>query len=67
MYKIPSHPALHLMKYSAIRINMGNTMSILVHEEGIATRGKILKRFGLDLIKSDLWFHILNFVSQRNL
>ena len=32
-----------------------------------ATKEQILNKFALDLIKSDLWFHILKLVSQRNL
>ena len=45
----------------------GNPRSIPVYEEGRATRENILKIFVPDSIKSDLWFHILKFVSHRNL
>ena len=34
---------------------------------GRANKGHILNKFALYLIKSDLWFHALNFVYQRNL
>ena len=42
-----------------------NTRSVYV--EGRATKEQILKKFSLDLIKLDLWSHILKFLSQRNL
>ena len=45
----------------------GSPKSISVYAEGRATRGQILKIFGPYFIKSDLWFHILKFVSQINL
>ena len=45
----------------------GNQRSRSAYAEGPATKEHILKKFALDLIKSDLWSHILNFVSQRNL
>ena len=45
----------------------GNQISRLAYAEGRATKEQILRKFALDLIKSDLWSHILKFVSQRNL
>ena len=45
----------------------GNPKLISVYVEEIATIVQILNIFGPDLINSYLWFHILNFVSQRNL
>ena len=45
----------------------GKSKVKIIFAEVRATREEILKRFSLDLIKSDLWFHILKFVSQRNL
>ena len=54
MNKSLSQFKAHLMNSSAIRLHVGNLMSISVYSEGRATRGKILKRFVPDLIKSDL-------------
>ena len=45
----------------------GNQRLISVHAEGRYSRGNIQKRFAPDLIKSDLWFHILKLFSQRSL
>ena len=56
-----------LVNSMAIKIDVDNPNSISVNAEGEATREHILKRFASDLIKLDLWFHILNLVSQRNL
>ena len=55
------------MNLIAIKLHMENARSVSVYAEGRATRGKILKTFVPDLIKSDLWFHILMFISQKNL
>ena len=65
--KRPSQLKAPLMNSSAIRIDMEHPRSISVYEEGRATSIHILKRFVPDLIKSDLWFHILKFASQINL
>ena len=52
---------------TAIKIYVENPRSRSVYVEEIDTREEILKIFAPDLIKSDLWFHILKFVSQINL
>ena len=44
---------------------MENPRSILAYAEGRDTREQILKIFAPYLIKSDLWFHILNFISPK--
>ena len=55
----------HLMNSSAIIINMVNSMSRSVYFKEIYTSRYILKNFGPYLIKLDLWFCILNFVSHK--
>ena len=58
---------VYLMKSIVIKLHGVNQRSRSFYAEGRAIKGQILKNFALDLIKSDLWFHILKFVSQRNL
>ena len=67
MENILSHIKVYLMKSIVIKLHGLNQRSRSVYEERRATKGHILKKFGIYLIKSDLWFHILNSVSQRNL
>ena len=67
MEKILSQLKAKLMNSIVITLHRVNTRSRSVYAEKRATKGQILNKFALDLIKSDLWFHILNFVSQRNL
>ena len=67
MDNILSQIKARLMKSISIKIHVKNSRSRSVYAEVRATRGHILKRFVPDLIKSDLWFHILDYVSQRNL
>ena len=55
-----------LMNSISIKLHVNNPRSRSVYAKVKATRGKILKIFGPNLIKSDLWFHILKFVSQSN-
>ena len=66
MEKSPSYIKDLLINSSTIRLNVGNTRSRSVYAEGRATRVHTLKIFGTDLINSELWFHILKFISQRN-
>ena len=51
----------------AIKLSGENQRSRLAYAGVKATKEQILNKFALDLIKSDLWSHILKFVSQRNL
>ena len=44
-----------------------NPRSISVYAEVRATKGQILKILVPDLIKSEIWFHILIFISRINL
>ena len=67
MDNTPSQLKARSMNSSAIILNVENTRPTSVYQEGISNRGQILKRFVPYLIKSDLWFHILRFVSHRNL
>ena len=67
MENIQSQLKARFMNSRAIIINVENTSSIAVYLEGRTTRGHIMKLFGPYLIKSDLCFHILKLVSQRNL
>ena len=67
MGKILSHLKVSLMNLITIKLPVENTRPRLVYAERRATRKQILKRFNPDLIKADLWFHILKFFSQRNL
>ena len=56
----------HFIKSRDTRIlNMGNPRSRSVYVKGKATSRQISKNFGPDFIKSDMWFHILKFVSQK--
>ena len=54
MENISSQLKARSMNSSAIGIDMENTSSRSVYAEWRATRGQILNRFGLDLIKSNL-------------
>ena len=45
----------------------GKSKIKIIYAEGRDTKEQILKIFAPDFIKSGLWFHILNFVYQRNL
>ena len=67
MEKSLSQLKVYLMKSTVIKLHGVNQRSRSVYAEGRATKGQILNKFALDLIKSDLWFNILKFVSQRNL
>ena len=67
MEKSLSHLKVYLMKSIFIKIHGLNPRSRSVYAEVKSTKEQILKRFAPDLIKSDHWFHILKFVSQRNL
>ena len=65
MDKILSHLNACLINSITIKLHVENPRSISVYAEGRSTREQILKRFAPYLIKSDQWFHILKFVSQR--
>ena len=67
MGKSLSHLKVYLMNSIFIKIHGGNTLSRSVYAEGRATKERILKIFAPDLIKSDLWFHILKLITKRNL
>ena len=67
MYKSVSQLKVYLMNSIIIKLRRVNPRSISVYAEGRTTKGHILKKFTLDCIKSDLWFYILNFVSQINI
>ena len=67
MEKILSQIKVYLMNSIVIKLRGENRRSRLAYAEGRATKEQILRKFALYLIKSDLWSHILNFVSQRNL
>ena len=67
MKKSLSQLKVYLMNSIAIKLHGLNQRSRSVYAEGRSTKGQILKKFALDLIKSDLWSHIFNFFSQRNL
>ena len=54
-----------LEKYRTIKLNMVNKRSRLIYSKGKSTSRQILNTFGPDLIKSDPWFHISNFFSQK--
>ena len=67
MEKILSQIKVSLINSIAIKPHVENPRLISVYAEGRTIRGQILKISVPYLIKSDLWFHILKFVSQRNL
>ena len=67
MENILSQIKARLMNSISTKIHVKNPKSISVYAEVRATIGHILKRFVPYLIKSDLWFYILNFVFQINL
>ena len=66
MEKILSQIKVELMNSIAIKNHMDNTSSRIVYPKERATREHILNKFVPDLIKSDIWFHILKLVSQIN-
>ena len=65
MGKVISHLKVHLMNSIAIKLHVENPKSILVYAEGRFIREQILKVFSPDLINSELWFHILKFISPK--
>ena len=65
--KILTHLKACLINSTTIKIHVENPSSRSVYTEGRSTRGQILNRFSPYFIKSDLWFHILKFISQINL
>ena len=67
MDKSLSQFKVYLMNSILVKLYGLNPIFISVYAEERVTKEHILKRFTPDLIKSDLWFHILNFVYQRNL
>ena len=67
MGKILSYTKAQLMKSITIKLLVENPRSRLVYEEGRAIREHILKIFDPYLIKSDMWLHIMKFISQKNL
>ena len=50
-----------------IKLHGVNPISIPVYAGGRATKEQTVKIFATYFIKSDLWFHILKFVYQRNI
>ena len=67
MDKSLSQLKVYFMNSIIIKLHGVNKISRSVYAEGRATKLQILKKFALYLIKLDLWFHILKFVSQINL